>query len=62
LFGFGNVTGNVAWTANLLGFGEQDIQILMAVGKLTPPGDPAPNGLAKKKAGGPCEPPAVKVN
>jgi hypothetical protein len=26
-----------------LGFAEHDIQILMAVGKLTPLGDPAPN-------------------
>ncbi len=30
-------------TAKLLVFGEHDIQILMAVGKLTPLGDPAPN-------------------
>ena len=30
-------------TAKLLGFAESDIQILMAVGKLTPLGDPAPN-------------------
>src|SRR5579864_5138981 len=30
-------------TAKLLGFAEHDIQILMAVGKLTPLGDPAPN-------------------
>ena len=29
--------------AKLLGFGEADIQILMAAGKLTPLGDPAPN-------------------
>ena len=29
-------------TANL-GFAEHDIQVLMAVGKLTPLGDPAPN-------------------
>jgi hypothetical protein len=34
---------NVAATAKLLGFAESDIQILMAVGKLTPLGDPAPN-------------------
>jgi hypothetical protein len=34
---------DVAVTAKLLGFGEQDIQILMSVGKLTPLGDPAPN-------------------
>jgi hypothetical protein len=30
-------------TAKLLGFAVHDIQILMAVGKLTPLGDPAPN-------------------
>ena len=30
-------------TAKLLGFAESDIQVLMAVGKLTPLGDPAPN-------------------
>ena len=30
-------------TAKLLGFAEHDIQILMALGKLTPLGDPAPN-------------------
>jgi hypothetical protein len=30
-------------TAKLLGFAEHDIQVLMAVGKLTPLGDPAPN-------------------
>jgi hypothetical protein len=30
-------------TVKLLGFAEHDIQILMAVGKLTPLGDPAPN-------------------
>ena len=30
-------------TAKLLGFTVNDIQILMAVGKLTPLGDPAPN-------------------
>ena len=29
--------------AKLLGFAESDIQILMAVDKLTPLGDPAPN-------------------
>jgi hypothetical protein len=34
---------DVAATAELLGFAEHDIQILMAVGKLTPLGDPAPN-------------------
>ena len=34
---------DVAETAKLLGFGEQDIQILMAARKLTPLGDPAPN-------------------
>ena len=34
---------DVAATAKLLGFGEHDIQILMAAGKLTPLGDPAPN-------------------
>jgi hypothetical protein len=34
---------DVAGTAKLLGFAEHDIQILMAVGKLTPLGDPAPN-------------------
>jgi hypothetical protein len=34
---------DVAATAKLLGFAENDIQILMAVGKLTPLGDPAPN-------------------
>jgi len=34
---------DVATTAKLLGFAEHDIQILMAVGKLTPLGDPAPN-------------------
>jgi hypothetical protein len=33
----------VAATAKLLGFTESDIQILMAMGKLTPLGDPAPN-------------------
>ena len=32
-----------AETAKLLGFAEHDIQILMASGKLTPLGDPAPN-------------------
>jgi hypothetical protein len=34
---------DVAATAKLLGFPEHDIQILMAVGKLTRLGDPAPN-------------------
>jgi hypothetical protein len=34
---------DVAATAKLLGFTESDIQILMAVGKLAPLGDPAPN-------------------
>ncbi len=34
---------DVSATAKLLGFAEHDIQILMAVGKLTPLGDPAPN-------------------
>ena len=34
---------DAAATAKLLGFAEHDIQILMAMGKLTPPGDPAPN-------------------
>jgi hypothetical protein len=34
---------DVLATAKLLGFAEHDIQILMAVGKLTPLGDPAPN-------------------
>lgn len=34
---------DVATTAKLLGFTEHDIQILMAAGKLTPLGDPAPN-------------------
>lgn len=34
---------DVAETSKLLGFAEHDIQILMAVGKLTPLGDPAPN-------------------
>jgi len=34
---------DVGTTAKLLGFAEHDIQILMAVGKLTPLGDPAPN-------------------
>jgi hypothetical protein len=33
---------DVMATAKLLGFAESDIQILMAVGKLTPLGDPAP--------------------
>jgi hypothetical protein len=34
---------DVVATAKLLGSAEHDIQILMAVGKLTPLGDPAPN-------------------
>ena len=34
---------DVPVTAKLLGFAEHDIQILMAVGKLAPLGDPAPN-------------------
>jgi hypothetical protein len=34
---------DVAQTSKLLGFAEHDIQILMAVGKLTPLGDPSPN-------------------
>jgi len=34
---------DAAGTSKLLGFAEHDIQILMAVGKLTPLGDPAPN-------------------
>jgi hypothetical protein len=34
---------DVATTAKLLGFAEHDIQVLVAVGKLTPLGDPAPN-------------------
>ena len=34
---------DVVATAKLLGFAEHDIQILMAVGKLTPLGGPAPN-------------------
>lgn len=34
---------DVTATAKLLGFGEQDIQILMGVRKLTPLGDPAQN-------------------
>jgi hypothetical protein len=34
---------DVAATAKLLGFTESDIQVLMALGKLTPLGDPAPN-------------------
>jgi hypothetical protein len=34
---------DVPATAKLLGFADSDIQILMAVGKLTPLGDPAPN-------------------
>ena len=34
---------DVAATAKLLGFTESDKQVLLAVGKLTPLGDPAPN-------------------
>jgi hypothetical protein len=34
---------DVPATAKLLGFTESDEQILLAVGKLTPLGDPAPN-------------------
>ena len=34
---------DAAETAKLLGFAEHDVQILMASGKLTPLGDPAPN-------------------
>lgn len=34
---------DVEATAKLLGFAVSDIQVLMAVGKLTPLGDPAPN-------------------
>jgi len=34
---------DVSATAKLLGFAESDIQVLMAVHKLTPLGDPAPN-------------------
>jgi hypothetical protein len=34
---------DVVATAKLRGFTESDIHILMAVGKLTPLGDPAPN-------------------
>ena len=34
---------DVAATAKLLGFAEHDLQILMAAGRLTPLGDPAPN-------------------
>jgi hypothetical protein len=34
---------DVAGTSKLLGFTESDIQILMAMGKLSPLGDPAPN-------------------
>lgn len=34
---------DVMATAKLLGFAEHDIQVLMATGKLTPLGDPAPN-------------------
>ena len=35
---------DVGATAKLLGFGQYEIQTLMALGKLTPLGDPAPNG------------------
>src|SRR5450755_1058246 len=34
---------DVPTMAKLLGFTDSDMQILMAVGKLTPHGDPAPN-------------------
>ena len=34
---------DVGATAKLLGFAEHDIQVLMAVCKLTPLGDPTPN-------------------
>jgi hypothetical protein len=34
---------DVMATAKLLGFAEHDVQILMAAGKLSPLGDPAPN-------------------
>ena len=34
---------DVRATAKLLGFAEHDIPVLMAAGKLTPLGDPAPN-------------------
>jgi hypothetical protein len=34
---------DVSATAKLLGFTKSDMQILLAVGKLTPLGDPAPN-------------------
>jgi hypothetical protein len=34
---------DVPVTAKLFGFTESDMQILLAVGKLTPLGDPAPN-------------------
>jgi hypothetical protein len=34
---------DIAQTSKLLGFSESDMQILLAVGKLTPLGDPAPN-------------------
>lgn len=34
---------DVGQTAKLLGFASHDIKILMAAGKLTPLGDPAPN-------------------
>ena len=38
-----DLPARLAATAKLLGFAEHDIQILMAVGKLTPLGDPAPS-------------------
>ena len=41
--GLTNDVRSVVQAARLLGFGEHDIQILMAVGKLTPLGDPASN-------------------
>ncbi len=34
---------DVVATAKLLGFAEHDVQILMAAGRLTPLGEPAPN-------------------
>ncbi len=34
---------DVVATAKLLGFAEHDIPVLVAAGKLTPLGDPAPN-------------------
>jgi hypothetical protein len=34
---------DVAGTSKIIGFAEHDLQVLMAVGKLTPLGDPAPN-------------------